>query len=313
MTSIEGKSELFLRFPERYAGVFVLDSDNVLTLLDPQPLVLCAAYLSSDLLDSEFSIAQAKLCASECELLFVPMLSLDGPPYRSGKIFAFQNCVSGAAWWDGKTTRVGAQMRRFAAATALGPWNWTRDERDGRSGYFLTGVSRDSTLWRVFRLETDALQHQVLTLAPMRVAPTCPHVDFSSVAEMGLRSELTALYHEFCQRVARNAYRDIPTKARNIVEGVVAYKLESQGRSAKKELGKDLETVKVLLDDNASRPTCGWSPLEYHLAHKIRLVHGKTHPGAVRALGGPIRPEFALSVVDDLGELLRIWGYIQVP
>jgi hypothetical protein len=128
-----------------------------------------------------------------------------------------------------------------------------------------------------------------------------------------LRSELSQQYEELCQRVAQNAYRDVTTKARNIVEGLVAHKLRSQGHSAEGELGKDLQAVKGLLEDRATRAICNWNDLEYHLAHKIRLLHAQTHPDNVTDSGRPIRPEFALTVVEDLAELMRIWGYVTAP
>jgi hypothetical protein len=54
--------------------------------------------------------------------------------------------------------------------------------------------------------------------------------------------------------------------------------------------------------------SCGWRYLEYHLAQKIRLVHGQTHATASTKTGRQLRPEFALSVTEDLIELLTIWG-----
>jgi hypothetical protein len=49
--------------------------------------------------------------------------------------------------------------------------------------------------------------------------------------------------------------------------------------------------------------------MDYHLAQKIRLVHGQTHPPQVGVSGVALRPEFALSVVEDLVELLKGLGY----
>lgn len=93
------------------------------------------------------------------------------------------------------------------------------------------------------------------------------------------------------------------------MEGLLSERLRQQGREAEGSLGKDLLIIKRLLDDSTARRNCGWGDLEYHLAHRIRLIHGLTHPENATASSGPLRPEFALSVIDDVAELLRIWGY----
>jgi hypothetical protein len=139
--------------------------------------------------------------------------------------------------------------------------------------------------------------------------PSLPSLDFALVSDQDRRIELVGLYNDFCERVVQNAYRDVPTKARNIVEEIVTWKLRSQGREATGRLGTDLNSVKRLLDDSVSRATCGWGDLEYTLANKIRLVHARTRPENA-AVNFPLRPEFGLGVVQDLVELLVIWGCI---
>ena len=122
------------------------------------------------------------------------------------------------------------------------------------------------------------------------------------------------LYSDFCERVVQNAYRDVPTKARNIVEWMVTWKLRSQGHKATGKLGDDLNTVKQLLTDPKTRANCGWTDLEYTLANKIRLVHARTHlENAVANL--PLRPEFGLSVVQDLSEFagdLEMYSFVKL-
>jgi len=310
MSSIAGASKLYI-LPGANPAVLVPDSSGVPELLDPQPLILRAAYVGPDLNDSSLANARQQLAFDHCPLL-VPHQSPDGPPYRSGMIFTFQGYVSGVSWKDEHISHHGFQMLQYAAATPIGMWQWTQDAQQGRPGYFVTGRSAEAALWHMFRLEVDALGHEILTLAPILFTPGCPQADFSSIADSALRAELTAQYDEFCQRVVAHGYRDALTKARNIVEGLVAYKLGQQGQRAHKDLGKDLQTVQGLLK-GSSRASCGWSDLEYHLAHKIRLLHGQTHAVSVTTSGRAIRPEFALTVAEDLAELMRGWGYLRVP
>lgn len=93
------------------------------------------------------------------------------------------------------------------------------------------------------------------------------------------------------------------------MEGLLSARLKAAGHHASRDLFGDLQTVKRLLEDDKQRDNCGWEQLEYHLAHKIRLVHSQTHPSQTVKTGRALSPEFALSVVEDLIELLRCWGY----
>ena len=309
MAALAGSPELYLIDSVHNPSVLVTDSDNVPVLVEPQPSLLRAVYLSANFLDTQLAKAQERLNTPECDL-FAPMQCPDGPPYRSGRLFTFQSRHSAMSWLDEKGhSRFGAEMRRFRVVTPFGPYIWTQQAREGQGGYFLTGLSGHSALWRLFRLESDALGHQLFTIAPVRISPGCPLIDFSSVSDPVLRAEVTIQYGEFCQRVSQNAYRDILTKARNLVEALVSDRLRQQGNQDERDLGRNLVTVKGLLEDARLRASCGWSYLDYHLAHKIRLLHGQTHATSVANSGSPIRPEFALTVVEDLGELLRRWGY----
>jgi hypothetical protein len=161
----------------------------------------------------------------------------------------------------------------------------------------------------MFRLEPDAFYRAVFTLVPVRLSGGCPSANFSTVNDALLASELTAQYSDLCRSVVGHGYRDVVTKARNIVEGLVSARLKAAGHPTSRDLFGDLLTIKSLLEDSTLRATCGWGQFEYHLAHKIRLVHSQTHPTQTVKTGRALRPEFALSVVEDLIELLTIWGY----
>jgi hypothetical protein len=310
MPSIAGASEFYIVDSGRSPAILVPDSNGVPTVVEPQPLIFRAVYIGPDLLDALLPNASGQLLSPHCHL-FRPLQSPDGPPYRTGMIFLSQGIVERGSWRDGSESYHGSQMRKYAAATSHAGHDWVQDVRRERPGYFLTGQSAESSLWRLFRLEPDALGHQIFTLAPVQFSPRCPRADFSSVTDAALRAELIAQYDEFCQRVAANAYRDALTKARNIVEGLIAFRLASQGQPTGRDLWVALTKVKELLE--RTRGSGGWSDIEYHLAHKIRLLHAQTHTGRVVETGRPIRPEFALTVAEDLAELLRTWGYAVAP
>jgi len=201
----------------------------------------------------------------------------------------------------------GGSMVQYGAATARVSWNWIEEARIGRYGYFLTGIVGDDSLWRLFRLEADTFQRSVFTLAPVRLIKGCPQTDFSNVNDPLLVQEIDAQYADLCQSIATHGYRDVVTKARNITEGLISARLSAAGHPTRRDLFNDLQTVKKLIE--GQKGTCGWRELEYHLAHKIRLPHAQTHATQIAKTGRILKPEFALSVAENLIELLTIWGY----
>jgi hypothetical protein len=300
-------SELYIVARERLAAILAPDADNVATLIDPQPLVLRALWVSEIGLEHRLPWARARLNQPDCPL-FVFLPSPEGPPYRLGLYFTFSDLLNGIPWWDGKSARHGYSLKRFAVLTTGASSGLLDEARQGRLGYLVTGDAGDTALWRVSRLETDAFGRCVFTLSPIRIAADLPAADFSTLGRQALAAELTQQYNDLCRSAVQHAYRDVVTKARNIVEGVVAARLSSQGHSPSGRLFEDLEQVKRLLG-GAVRDACGWRDLEYHLCHRIRLLHGLTHPGSVEQTGA-LRPELALTVVEDLAFLLTAWGFV---
>ena len=203
----------------------------------------------------------------------------------------------------------GYSFEVYAAATDQAPYTWISEARQGNLGYFVTGPTGQDSLWRIFRIEGDVFHRVVFTLAPVRWNASCPAVDFSKIPNVALATELRQQYDDLCRSVTSVAYRDIATKARNIAEGAISARLAETGQASSGKIFEDLQSVQKLLSDPQTRNACGFRDLDYHLAQKIRLVHGKTHAPQVGASGTPLWPEFALSVVADLVELLKGLGY----
>lgn len=308
MIDLSGATELYLLERSRVPLVLTPDSTGTPTVVYPQPVLYRAVYLSTDELETGMLRARGQLANDNCWLL-VMISCPDGPPHRSALLFTFQQAMNGMSWRDEAQIFHGYKLLQFRPTTTQGPWTWLNEMRAGQPGYFLTGTVGDSSLWRLFRVETDAFHRSVFTLSPVRLTAGCPHADFSSLSDPLLASEVTAQYRDLCASVVSHAYRDVVTKARNIVEGLVSVRLKAAGQPTSRDLYGDLQTVKKLLEDDKQRDTCGWTQLEYHLAHKIRLVHAQTHPTQAVKTGRALRPEFALSVVEDLIELLTIWGF----
>jgi hypothetical protein len=305
---LSGATELYLLQRSRVPLLLIPDSAGTPTVLSPQPLLLRASYVSPNDVEAGLSRAARELASDNC-WLFAPISCPDGPPNRSVLLFVLQQKINGISWRDGTIISHGDTMLQYRPATLQGPWQWLSDARQGRSGYFLTGTMAGDSLWRVFRLEPDAFHRAVFTLAPLRVSSGCPQANFSTLNDTLLASEIAAQYRDLGRAVVAYGYRDVVTKARNIVEGLVSARLKAAGHPHGRDLFTDLKTVKSLLEDTKSRDSCGWTQLEYHLAHKIRLVHGETHATQTAKTARALRPEFAFSVVEDLIELLTIWGF----
>lgn len=119
MATLAGSSDLYFIDSVRAPAALILDSDNVPVPLDPQPSLLRAVYLSVDVLEAQLAAAQETLNTPECSV-FAPVQCPDGPPYRSGRLFAFQSRLSAVAWKDEHgNARFGADMRRFRAPLRL--------------------------------------------------------------------------------------------------------------------------------------------------------------------------------------------------
>jgi hypothetical protein len=305
---LSGATELYLLERSRVPMVLTPDSSGTPTVIHPQPVLYRAAYVSASDLETGLLRARGQLANDNCSLL-VPIPCPDGPPNRSALLFTYQQTLNGVSWLDLTQSFHGDKMLQFKPTTTQGPWQWLSEVRAGQSGYFLTGIVGDSSLWRLFRLETDTFHRAIFTLCPVRLSAGCRPADFSGLSDSLLAAELAAQYRDLCASVVAHGYRDVVTKARNIVEGLVSARLSATGRPVRRDLFSDLQSIKKMLEDDKLRDSCGWTQLEYHLAHKIRLLHGQTHPTQAAKTERVLRPEFALSVVEDLTELLTIWGY----
>lgn len=280
-------------------------------LLDPQPILYNAVELSQLDMDmhAEMAVNRARGQLSVVRSFLFSVPCPEGPPYRSFFYFTFQRTAAGVSWHEGPYIRHGYSMQVYAAATDQAPYTWISDARQGNPGYFVTGPAGQDSLWRIFRIESDAFHRIVFTLAPVRWNARCPAVNFAKIPNVALVAELQQQYDGLCQLVTSSSYRDIATKARNITEGAISARLTELGQRSSGRLFEDLQLVQKLLSDPQTRNSCGFRDMDYHLAQKIRLVHGRTHPPQVGASGTPLRPEFALGVVEDLVELLKGLGY----
>jgi hypothetical protein len=175
---------------------------------------------------------------------------------------------------------------------------------EGQAGFFLTGTSGTSSLWRLARVEADALDRQVLTLAPVRLPHAIPMADFDSVADETLRQYLADQFSAFQRAVAAGAHLEVVDRSYNLAEGVLAYCLSQIGLAVPQRLADRLQEARKVLEDPAVRRRFLLSDAGYHRAHTIRLLHARAHEDQAAQHGGTIRPEVGMGAVIDLSELL---------
>lgn len=105
----------------------------------------------------------------------------------------------------------------------------------------------------------------------------------------------------------------VVTSAKNTAESLLYYFLLARGHisGGKGDLAALLEKFSLILSDAKAKSDVPLDFLAYHLIHKMRILHGRTHPGRVKIDGRAIEPELALTVAMDLVEVLRCAGFVR--
>jgi len=267
--------------------------------------LLRVSYLSPESATSEQGIAQAKTeLQGQYPLLLLTMPCPDGPPYRTGVIFRRNQAVN-INWTDGRHGKPAIAAEEYLAAVTLSMYSWGSDLMRGAPGYFLSGPSEASTLWKIARVEFDVAGRQIFTLSPVRLASGLPDVDFSSIANDVLRQKLEVDWLEVQRCVAGNIAFGLITAAKNLAESLVLAALDNApGRmtfdQGLTELSERLRTKQAL--------ALPFDFLDYHLMSKLRILHGQCHSDRVVVSGRLVEPEFALTVAADLVQVLRSTG-----
>jgi hypothetical protein len=68
-------------------------------------------------------------------------------------------------WRDGSRTYHCHELMRYKAMAAHGHWQYLSDYSNAQPGYFMAGIRTTALLWSVFRLEPDAFDHCLFTIA----------------------------------------------------------------------------------------------------------------------------------------------------
>lgn len=303
----EDARELYLAWHGNSLLVLLPDCQNIPTVV-PSPNLLRTGYLPGYALTDQNQVQNAAHSLGKDWPLFMMFReSPDGVPFRSGIVF-FHHESKVVSWRAGSAVGHGLKTEVYLASTSRGSDGWKNDAISGRPGYFLTGLPNSSDLWRVIRMEPDAAFRLIFTLAPVKLAHGLPNVQFAPLLNPTLRAEAELHWSEFKNHLMQHQYYAVVTSAKNVAETILAAHLSTKGISFQRDFNEMLQA----LGDQLNRKDEGAAPfsyLDYHLMHKIRLLHARTHPGKVASMGRAIKPEFALTVAEDIIEILTSCGY----
>jgi hypothetical protein len=93
-----------------------------------------------------------------------------------------------------------------------------------------------------------------------------------------------------------------------VAETVLADYLSQTGLSSRRDFDEMLGKLRDMLNAPKTETGVPFDFMDYHLMQKIRLLHGRTHSGQVARMGRATRPELALTVAEDLVEVLTSLG-----
>jgi hypothetical protein len=191
-------------------------------------------------------------------------------------------------------------VSKYLIGTEVSGHSWIAQYRAGQPGYFLTGHDAATNLWRIARLESDAFGGTILTLRPIRLRGDLPDLTLDSVQEPLVRDEIAHNYRDLQGALTGHSFRSVVTASKNIVESATRVLLHRAGLEPGKALFDNLNALK-------EKRVTGFSDLSFHAAHKIRLMHARTHVDRATS-EAPVDPELALSCVEDLKHVLREAG-----
>jgi hypothetical protein len=287
--------------------VLAPDFQNVPTLVAPAAQLLKAAYLEPHEISGDELRRASERLNNPWPLLILFRSSLDGPPFRTGSVY----CPVGEqviSWRADSVVSHGLRVHTYMASVSTGDSGWTRKARVGEEvGYFLTGGPQSSDLWRVTRYEVGLANKWAFTFSPVRLAIGLPHVQFTTINDTQLRAEAEQHWSEFQNHLVGHQYYALVTSAKNLAETLLAYHLSEGAVPFQRDFSKMLDKLADLLRAQPGKPL-RFDFLSYHLMQKMRLLHARTHAGRVVTMGRAMRPEFAMTIAEDLIEVLLLAG-----
>ena len=276
---------------------YAQDTDGLSRPIDPPPTLLRVHFVPTarDVLQ-ELPIAYSYLTNT-----FLPLIAITSESSSERQGILFEYTLGKSVIVDGKGTR---DAHIFESA------KWPKFARQDEWGYFVSGTTETSLL-RIVRTEPDHAKRTRLGLQCVRLPSGLPQADFSAIDEQALRIEIERNWDGLHRLIGERHYREAVTAAKNVLEALLTHLLARANLPSGGTLYDKLKRVRKQLDNSQPTPPAALSEMEYHLAQKIRLLHKRTHPEKAAKLERETRPEFELTSVEDLVEILSALGFIR--
>ena len=266
--------------------------------VSPTPRFLKAAYADPVSVGSGQIQHSQNSLRGEYPLLLLPVPHSFGPPLRAVRIFSRGDK-------SGITPALNAIT--YLATTSQAMYSWIEDLKQGKHGFFLTGLPNAPDLWEIISCEPDPADRCIFVISPVRLPHGLPTPDFSKISDPILRAEAQQHWNNLEQAlIAHNAY-GLVNSAASLSEALLHGFLASS--TARNEtLFEMLERLRRELEKGAST----FSPLGYHFMQAVRVMHQSTqHPGRVSTNGRPVRPALGLTIAEGIVEVLTSLGIVK--
>ncbi|MEK6822184.1 MAG: hypothetical protein AABY13_00005, partial [Nanoarchaeota archaeon] len=204
-------------------------------------------------------------------------------------------------------TSEGQTWKKYFTPSQTG-YSWNTDAQQGRLGWFLTGQTSRSALWKVLRLEHDLTGAPLFTLRSHDAPRDTPAIAPSRVTDPEVRDRLDRDIKSIGAALVSHAYQHVVTGVRTVAEALIREVVRGAGLAVGRDLFEDLKTIKQERDRTGGE--LQWcSDLAYHLAHKVRLLHARTHIPPATTGRTVFTASLAYSIVEDLSCLIRELGF----
>ena len=185
----------------------------------PAPRLIKAGYANPESVRSgQLQYAESTL-RGEYPILLLPVTHSFGSPLRAVRVF--NRDTPGIHQPSNATT--------YLATTSRAPYTWIEDLRQGKRGYFLTGLPNASELWEVISSEPDPADRCIFVLSPVKLPHGLPTPDFSKIANTAIRAEAQLHWKNLEQAVVTHNPYAIVNSAASLSEALLHAFLRSTG------------------------------------------------------------------------------------
>jgi hypothetical protein len=307
MADINGARQIWIVTQTAMKPTLVRNVAGALEPIEPASILRPCAYVGAAT-DAEVSNGRIALGNQNTSLMAMQP-SPEGQPLMEGFLFTRKRQDTISYEWRSRSFH-GHWAIQY---DSVGPANPHTSEADWRSGSqcsFIIGSTESSNIWCIHRLDTDHLDRRVFILRPIKLPSGLPKPNFLIIEDPLLRQQAEQHWGDLEHAVMGGRVAGSITSAKQVIETFLYSALlrEDKIKRENRELDQLLRCLRELLEDKETRRSIPFTDLTYHLAHKVRILHGGNHAGRVVVSGRVVTPEFGMTAAQDAVEVLRSLG-----